>query len=337
MRVFERMVDKLDARIEQLTPLTPYFAEIMDEVRSHPQEFKAVKGEHYNLTCNLEQFGIGGIFHGWKRIPDPKRGQTHKIELLETGGSTWHGMKSELEKIVAIDPCRLHVMRTDLCADFPNVSVESLNRRMRVQYKRRGAHVTEYLHIWKGEGETYYHGQRPNCFRIYNKKAQLHAKFQKDFRKLRKIGNVDNEPPEFDEIYPEIANMGMLTRVERQMGTRVPDAISTVGGMEVNLEHFNPFSPVTFIGKSRKIPPRDSYTFAQYEAGLRLMEMVEKFGYDYVRNYIVTHNPTNRARALDTYMPFLECASVEAEEEMVVSKEQLFDSYRESVRKQLAA
>jgi hypothetical protein len=366
-----------------LTPLRHEFEEILDEVRAHPKEYGFHGGEHYAVQGSLEPFGMPINFYGWKKHKDPVRGQTHKFEFQKTGELKMGDIYKDMERIVAINPDELEIMRTDLCADLSDVTVEDVNRRMRVQYKRRGSRVTEYLHIWKGAGETFYHGARPNCFRVYNKTAQLEDKFNKEMRSLKKNATQDVvmkterfdkeaavlaeagylsaqlEPDRakkitiqfrdklsklkreaapvftyspFEDVY-KLKKDSVLTRVERQMGTRVPNALSTLGKLKKNLIDFDPFSPIDILQHSSKLPSRNGFTFAQYECGLSLRKMMEEFGRDYTQNYIKIHNSGNTSRAVELYTPFLEAVACER----FISREQMTECYRDSVSRQIAA
>lgn len=362
------MVDKLEVRLDTMTPLRREFGAVLDEVRTHPRDYRAHETEHHALVFDLRPFGTDAIFHGYNKHKRAGEPQTHKLELLDTGEKKLGQIKSDLESVVACDPAKLEITRLDPCADVEEVPVQYFHQHMRVAYKRRGARVTEFMHVHQGEGETVYFGKRPNCFRVYNKTAELKTQYAKLLRELnadcpipKHIGcatcgclnyrtrstckrcysrlpeHVKKQPficvAGFERTYG-ISETKVLTRVERQIGGgMVPARIGTMGKLAVYAPDFDPFEGVHILTGREKLPPRHDYTFPKYECGLRLRELAKTMGLDYVRKYMRTHDPQNWRRTFRDLEPFFEVST----DEPAITADQLWQRYRDSVSRQLAA
>lgn len=187
---------------------------------------------------------------------------------------------------------------------------------------------------------------------------EFHAQFSQEYildelEKAQRYANPDAELPTLAEVtarlrrsvrvsrrdagIPDFAQMfgvredEVLTRVERSIGGgRVPKQLDTVARLVDRLPDFDPFDNVEILAGRDQLPQREQFTFAQYEAGLRLREMQERDGLDYVRRYIKLHASTP-AREWETYAPFFSLGEAQ------LTEGQLFDFYRDSVVRQLAA
>src|ERR1700730_10546918 len=105
-------------------------------------------------------------------------------------------------------------------------------------YKRFAAEIgkQEYMRMGMKTAETLYFGKRPNCVRIYNKITE----FQHQYRQLQRRSSDAAEIPPFEEIYGYPERGVTLTRVERQIGSRMPKTVQTFGDFR-SLPDFNPF------------------------------------------------------------------------------------------------
>jgi hypothetical protein len=342
-------LDKFDARLNTWIPFRREFQEFIEPVefamrhgwKKLPEGFHQT--EHYGAVGSLKPLGMDAYFHGWMRHKRNDGLQTHKLELNNVGESGKSRIYTDLESVVAIDPRRVEIMRFDCCADMRDVPVNFVKQHMRVVRKRRGANVLEFEdpyfeHIY-GRGETMYFGARPNCFRCYDKVAELKMQYKRvlrEFEGVRKrngVVNQDSEPaPSFESLYG-FKGDEVLTRVERSIvGRQVPQQLSTVGDLD-RLPDFDPFASVMIYADADSLPSRSEYTFTQYECGIHLRSLQQAFGLDYVYKHIRIHCGENAKREFEKYEPFFRVSACS----VGFTREELYETYRASIRRQLAA
>ena len=135
----------------------------------------------------------------------------------------------------------------------------------------------------------------------------------------------------FDELYGYPERGLVVTRVERQIGgSRVPGEIATVGEL-ANLPGFDPFKSLEILLPSAGEPDPESMDFSAYLQGLGFQDFVAKHGG--VQNAVRLANKLsngNGARFVKKFSSFLTSTA------FPITQEQLCNSYRESVLKQLA-
>lgn len=325
------MLDKLDVRVSWSAPFSKEFAHIVDELRGDPQAKVFRPSQHYSASADLRPFGFSSIVHLHNK--HGKGGQDHKLEIVDSGRMNIGEIKSECERVFNTDPAQLEAMRVDLAADVERVPVTWFHSRLRAQYKQFAAKIgkeiieLEYSEMGRRELQTLYYGKRPNCFRIYNKTAEyLHQ-----FKMAKRASKGDNSGQSFDEIYG-IPSTFTLTRVERQIGGgRVPDKLATVQTIQENAAEFNPFDRLKLSSAGRPVPDAGDYRFETYQTGMRMRELAEEKGLQWVRQMVWSRCGSNADRTWKKYADFMP-----AEDGDGITEQTLFEKYQESVSKQLA-
>lgn len=182
-------------------------------------------------------------------------------------------MEVEAEKVYEWPAGDLELMRVDFAADVPGVAVEWFWMHARARNKRlteiiRGSAVV-------GTGTTVHFGHHPDCYRIYNKGAQLIAKYgpTRAEQALRQIvSDVDRIPSCPDRQF-------VLTRVERQLaGRSIPNQLSTFEVLKTNATGFNPFGALVLFHGGKPHPVRCDYKPRHYREGRGLRIAIEEDG-----------------------------------------------------------
>lgn len=329
------MVDKLDVRIESTVPLSPGIARLQRETGTDSRYWKP--SLHYAKTIDLRPFGEDAVLSMDLKHKTAK-GHPHKLELIDTGQSNYGNWLEQITRIFDFghqrDIDELGVIRMDLNADVEDVPPSWFHEHMRVMWKRRGCTILEegrpeYMGVTQGEGETHYWGKRPNCFRVYNKIAELKVQHRRMSRKC----SPDAELPTFEQAF-QIPMCTVLTRVERQIGGgRVPSEFNTIRKL-TRLADYNPFGSVKILRGLEAQPNPNKYPIQTYWAGRWLRKMVLENGLQRTEQVMRNEFGTNFAKNREKYAEFLavsngECAGISAE--------QLTEIYRDSVSRQLAA
>lgn len=136
----------------------------------------------------------------------------------------------------------------------------------------------------------------------------------------------------------------VLTRVENQFGGRVPDNLYTMGEMRKNVLDFNPFERMRLV-RGAVIPPglfdKNSTPWGAEKYRFRVLEWM---AYMYVRDNWKTLGAAqmwsmlNRDRNGRLYLRKMkEFLPVEEDDSPGISGPELYDCYRDSVSRQLAA
>lgn len=321
------MIDKLEVRVPATAEFTGDFSELYAELRTEPKLDPFKGSRHYLATGDLRPFGYGSIVH--LHCKHGEQGN-HKVEVLETGKMGLREMTHEVRRIfnLPMRPDQLEVMRVDLAADVSDVPVTWFKDRVRVHFKRFGCEIGTYMQMGRGV-ETLYFGKRPNCYRIYDKAHER----EEGYRKMLGKVSPDAEVPSYEEVYGHTRD-AVITRVERQMGGgRVPLEIGMLGTLRKNAVHFNPFEPFEIGVAGRPEPRPCDYPVQTYAAGMWLRERAHDWGKHQLRSWLNKHSKGGHgSRVLDSFADFMpEEAPVE------LTSARLFELYRDSVSKQLAA
>jgi len=319
------LIDKLDVRVGWEAPLSGEVSRIMRETTGTKQNpFRP--SQHYTAVADLRPFDIPAVLHIGCRHGRASQSGNHKIELIDTGKDGYGGMLMTMERVFFADPRQHEIMRVDLAADVPGVSVDWFQHRARVKFKQWGAEIGElhYSQMGRREVQTLYFGKRPNCYRIYDKIAE----WQVQYRQL--IRGIDN-PPSFADTYGQ-SPAEILTRVERQCGGgRVP-RFETVADLR-HASEFNPFEKLEFLGGGKQEPSCLDYPLADYAAGMFLRERRELWGAQHFRSWVYQREKRNSARFLNRFSDFLP----EDRNGDGITNEGLYELYRDSVTKQLGS
>jgi hypothetical protein len=254
----------------------------------------------------------------------------HKLELLDTGDLSYQRIQREIQQVFDIDPWHLGLMRIDLAADVPGVPVRWFARNARVKWKQwvaeMGKTETEYAEMGRRKVETLYFGKRPNCFRIYDKISELRHQYDQMVRKASDAAEV----PTFEEKFKYPESGFVLTRVERQLaGGRVPQRIDTIGKLR-RLPEYNPFDPLEVVSGTCPEPNMSDYDITEYFTGIGLRATTDEIGLHRLRSLLNQRSRGNASRIIRKYGDFLP-------REGGIDEGQIFQRYRESVSRQLAA
>jgi hypothetical protein len=142
-------------------------------------------------------------------------------------------------------------------------------------------------------------------------------------------------PPE-----QKILQFPVVTRVENQFGGRVPEPLQTIGDMRNNVLEFNPFARMKILMGAR-VPPG---LFDRDASGCYRFAVTDWCFYMYVRENLkalgapqmwsMLNRDRNGSRYFTKMRDFL---PAEAEDSPGVSETELYERYRSSISRQLAA
>lgn len=310
------MVDKLEVRIPAPVQFTEEFRYFHREMYGNPKVFRPSK--LYIQVGDLREYDYPMLLHLCARHGKG----AHKVELLETGGMTYSGMRSAIERVFEMDAELAEVMRLDLAADVPGIPVSWFHSQARVRFKQFACEMGQYSQMGR-EIQTLYFGKRPNCFRIYDKVGEWRYQYGRSFR-----GMKEDRPP-FEEVYGVPEKGYTLTRVERQMaGGRVPAEVGIVGALPRNAPGFDPFGPMEFVRPGAEAPQMSDYRVMTWLAGMQFRRMIEEGGLQQTRSW-VNHRGRNWGRVAERLADFFPAGGT-------VTKENLLESYRHSLLTQLA-
>ena len=364
------MIDKIEAMIERGTD---FRGALNDLKRASPWEpYNDVRpSKFYHAVVDLRPRGFDAMLH-----IEQKRYGTHKVELFETGKKGLAEIQDTLERIVDCDPAGCRLGRIDLTADVREVSLPWFREHTFVLYKQfLYAHAkelieAEYSEMGKKIYQTLYFGKKPSCIRIYDKVAERTQHFElwkrRQIRATKKLWEEKGQVgpvllPEFPDLQdwlaielPDAAPaqpdlipgtspaeqkqlFPVVTRVENQFGGRVPEQLHTLCEMRKNVLDFNPFARMKIVG-GNAIPPGvfDRDAGGEYRLG------VQEWGFcmwarDHWKElgaqqmWAILNRDRHGKEYLKTMREFLPDASEG------ISEMELYDVYRSSTARQLAA
>jgi hypothetical protein len=319
------MIDKLDLRIPKNAisdrTITPVFS--WDPTRGrNPSVQRAL---HYEARADLRSLGIDAFLHF-----RCKHGDHHsKLEILDAGTKHYGEMISIIERLTTADPSELGIMRIDLAADIPNVTVPWFKSHVRFKYKRSEKEHGKNIYglISRGEIETITAGSGSNMFRIYNKIAE----YQSQLRNMRRTANQDADVLELEKEFG-VKEKNILTRIERQCrGKGIPPEILTFSSLG-SLPQLNPFSRVEIVrSKELELPRPEQCNGMEYYTGLGLHLESQRIGMQGLRKQLNKLSNGNAARTLTSYERFFPGGS------LAITMEDILNAFRESTREQLAS
>lgn len=369
-------LDKLEFRLPNLLPMRRGLSEIVRASRSGERKPSAQRSRSYQSVIDLRP-EYPALLHMTNRY-SPKR--EHKIEFIEVGRQPFDGVVDELSQMFNVDPLSerdeecFGTMRVDAAVDLPSVPVSFFREHTRVEFKRFGAQIGKCDEEWQMMGmqgvQTIMSGKRPNCYRVYDKRA----KWQEDYKafvrnwhrmwglyktdgdtrdawfragltpsewyifrqKCEQIRCVMPEPPTFEELYG-IERSAILTRVERQMSsTETKSAhngsLTTLRSLRQNAREFNPFSRLTFASPGKLEPNPADYPVQQYLAGMYFRHLIFTDGYAAAVRFLTQYSSGNTRRHLKSFADFIPCSEAES-----VTAPELYERYRYAISRQFAA
>ncbi len=321
------MIDKLDVRIPADTSFTESFQKLYVELgKLPPKQNPFHQTRHYLRVGDLRAYGYDAVLHLCCKWGDEAN---HKIELIDTGLRTYAGLVNEIESIFSMDGTKTGVMRLDLAVDVRGVPVSWFKRRMKANYKQFMTNFgsAQLVETGKGEIQTLYFGRRPNLFRIYDKIAEHKSQYQKALRQLKDA----DKTPDFREMFG-VSETEVVTRIERQMGGKIPDQFSTVGQLK-SLDGFSPFENLRIVVGGKPEPNPTDYGFEEFCTGMFLRTMADEDGMPSMMRFVTKHGNRNTRRILEKFRDFLP----EEHPTKMLNSEYLNAIFRESISRQLAA
>jgi hypothetical protein len=345
------VIDKIEAMIEPNTHLRGQLAVIDWDSQRDDFSCSTVRpSKYYRAVADLRPLGLEAMLH-----IDQKRYHTSKIELFETGKKGMAEIHDTIERIVDCDPAALRMGRVDLAADVRGVSLPWFREHAYVQYKQficAHAKVVEAENSEMGKkiyGSLYF-GKRPSCVRK-EYRGQLPEGEPDLFvwpQHLRVAEWLAAELPLIDSaawLVPQSSDrFPVLTRVENQFGGRVPANLHTIGEMRKNVLDFNPFEHMKLV-QGNVIPPSlfDKVTRPWGEEKYRF-RVLEWMGYMWARENWKTvaaqqmWSMLNRDRHGKLYLENMKEFLPPVEDNSPgISAPELYERYRDSISRQLAA
>ncbi|HEX4030050.1 MAG TPA: hypothetical protein VHX20_06770 [Terracidiphilus sp.] len=325
------MIDKLELRLPRMTLFQPRVREFILESRHFENSTRTMGSGRYSWVTDLRPIGMDALLHySLKRDEhDPHEGE-HKLELLDTGTKGYSALVEQIESTIEGSILDLEIMRIDLCADMFGIPIDWFFSRLRVKFKRVGHEIgtLKAQRIGKVGIQTLSAGKRPNIFRAYDKVAE----YNEQLRKLRRKRSRDADEITLESEFG-ISENATITRLEQQFGgNRIPIQIDSFALLR-NLPGFNPFARIEISrGTGAGVPTISECGLDEWLSGTRLRQLQEEMGQQQFCRWITEHSGGNSARWRKKYAPFLE-----PENDFPVTSETVFQTYRESVVKQLAA
>ena len=200
----------------------------------------------------------------------------HKIEIHEV----WHRSAQEIldicQQVIIEDPMPLPVMRLDLAADVPGLTVAWFRGHMVAKHKRRNTYYLKQNPPSLVEGseslpsfrlETSCFG-RSNRYVVYDKLQELEAQ--------ARAGRLSEANAKLLGWYK--ATGQPYTRVERQCQSRVPKELKTLDALFANASTFDPFSALELLPGAPSLPDLENYSPSNLLQGLGVYFGIQKFG-----------------------------------------------------------
>ncbi len=325
------MIDKIELRLPRVTLFRPAVREFMADSRHFKKSSRTMGSGRYEWVTDLRPVGIDALLHySLKREEnDPHEGES-KLELLDTGTKGYSDLLAQVEKTIEGPPEDLDIMRIDLCADMHGVPVDWFLGRLRVKFKRI-AHemgIPKYQRIGKAGIQTVSAGKRPNIVRVYDKVAES----KDQLRRLQRKRSWEADELTLEREFG-ISEDAVITRVERQFGgQRIPRAIDCFGRLS-RLPEFNPFTNIEICnGTGARVPTIRECGLDTWLTGTALHRLQVEMGVQQFRRWLSANSRGNAARYRKRYADFLQ-----PDGDNLLTTETIFQTYRESVMRQLAA
>jgi hypothetical protein len=282
-------------------------------------------------VTDIRPVGIDALLHySLKRVEHDLHEGEHKLELLDTGKKGYSGLVAQIEGAVECAIDDLEFMRIDLCADMDGIPVEWFLGRTHVKYKRVAQEIgaPKYQRIGKAGIQTLSVGKRPNMVRFYDKVAEYRDQLQKLQRKRSRDADDLTLERQFG-----ISENAVITRVERQFGAqRLPAGIDCFGEL-YRLPEYDPFTNIEIRdGTGARVPTIPECGLDKWLSGTRLRQLRDEMGEQQFHRWLNLNSSRNGARYREQYSDFLQ-----PDGDNLVTAQTIFETYRESVIKQLAA
>lgn len=255
----------------------------------------------------------------------------HKLELIDVGKRNRGEILRQIGELFEVNPRSLGVMRVDFAVDVPRLPIQWFRETVKIDHKRFRAAVTGqpfYSEMGNGDMQTLYFGKRPNLIRIYDKQAEYRHQYRNI---IRNLGN-GIEPPTFESIFGDSNPDSILTRVERQIGGRIPVEIGTLRQVIEPGFEFKPFAKLRIIDHAPMPIPAPGLSFEFRSTGLYLQNLGRNDGMQAANAYIAKYGNGNASRIREKYRSFLAAASGPG-----ISESELQARFEESLARQMFA
>jgi hypothetical protein len=320
------MIDKLDLRIPTDAHWSPAVGKIFSYDPLTPFSTRVRPAQHYEGRTDLRAVGMDAILHVKCRHGD----KHSKLEILDVGQKPYSEIVRLIQGVAVVELDRLGILRIDLTADVPGVTVPWLRSHTRLKFKRQEREYgqLQYGTVARCEVETLTYGSRPNVIRLYNKVEECRSQFRRMQRKRSK----EADPIDFEREFG-LKETDILTRIERQCGgSRIPPEVASFQSLQ-SLPDFNPFTSLEIISSQRhSLPSPQECEGLEYYTGLGMYTEAERMGMQSFRKQLNQQSPGNAARTIERYGRFFPGGS-----QISISIEQIVEAYRQSTIDQLAA
>jgi hypothetical protein len=320
------MFDKLDLRAPASALLRP---EVSRYIRGFKCDYshRVTPNAYYGGKCDLRPLGLDVILFLNCKF---QKGHNHKLEILDTAKKCYSDFVFLAESVFDVNPDSLGTMRADLTADVSDVPLCWVRPRIRIKFKQFSDEYgkLEYGLFGRAQVETLRAGRGNSLFRIYNKIEEL----QMQFRRLCRKASKDADPLDFEREfgYPPDA---VVTRFERQCrGQGVPEVLNSFAKL-VHAPEFNPFDPVEIESSEETALPtiEECDTPSEYFIGRGMNQQCNEMGMQRFRPWLNKKTGGNAARMMKRYSRFFP-----GDGETMLTRDQLNETYRESIKRQLA-
>jgi hypothetical protein len=305
------------------------------------------RSQFYQYVCNLrDPFGVDAMIHLNYRYGR----ENHKVEIIDAGDKTLDEMAGIITQLFDIDPWRLRVMRTDLAADVDGAPVHWFKNSAHIDRKQFSSSIEksferelQFVSMGSAVAQTLYAGKRPNLYRIYDKLAEWRIQYRKivqDYQRFNeRMAGMDMTgeqryfgqrcPPTFHEYCEtfgyDFQPGNVLTRVERQIGGRVPPEFATLADLR-HAHELDPFTALQIIpsAKSQILdPPAENVSVRNWLAALGFESVKQQFGSaQLARQFVLKHGKNNGKRILESLLKSMPRSRA------AVTREGIVESYR---------
>ena len=370
------MIDKVEVIVSHDANFGKKFRPVFRELRGNPQFGPFRPSRHFRAVADLRKLlGLDAIAHveqkrygthKFELLDTGKKSMNqfcHILEELVDADPMTHRV-SRIDLAVDVPGLSLPWFRDYMRVQFKQWLCAHGKFRFEEEFSEMGRKVYQ----------TLYFGKRPSCIRVYDKVAERSQEYEqwkkRELREskraaLEEVAHLGRtvpplvpEFPSFEQWFavelayslpsqaelpgmeqPQQLSFPVVTRVENQLGGRVPAKLNTLAAVVRNVRDFNPFARVHLTAGTRKQPPglydrnddgSYQHSVMQWMAGMWLREHYKDFGSQGIAGML--NRDRNGKRLLDSLGAF-----IPADDERGVTSAELYERFRETVSRQLAA
>jgi hypothetical protein len=321
----ESMISTLEITVPAAVPLGPAFKALPHQaVQLGPSR------EGFRPVCRrsivgpFKSYGVDGTIH---LSAVDRREPTHKLQLQQVERLRFSEVLDLVRKVFECDVGQLRVTRIALAADLPGVAVSYFKKAAYASQKQSvvsttgidcpGFHLAEDLVL----------GSPPDQLRVYDHGAECRHEYK---RLLAEFGRRASALP-FERIFGFFQDT-QLTRVERLIETAaVPPCLGSVAALRENILSFDPFYYLNLREVGSVLPSPAELGLGFWLQAAKLREMYSGMGMSELRKWLSRYSSGNTARIFRRFAPYFAFES-----DRLITKEDLRESYRGSIRRQFA-